>query len=737
MARNWTCRNGHRWDAPPEPAAGAALCPICGLPPRPPLNSVRTTGTADALTLPPCEPPVPGPEMQETLVGPVDTPRLPLPDKAVPGYEILKVLGRGGMGVVYKARHIQLDRVVALKMILAGAHASPEDLARFYREARAAAHLHHPNIVQVHEVGAADGRPYLVLEYVEGGSLQARLKGVPWGQRKSAALMHTLARAVHAAHRQKIVHRDLKPANVLLTDDDAPKITDFGLAKRLDGGETAHTETGAIIGTPSYMAPEQAEGRKDVGPATDVYALGAILYELLAGRPPFRSAHMVDTIMQVLSVEPTPPSRLRPGLDRDLEAVCLKCLEKDPKKRYRSARALADDLRRLLDGEPILARGSRPWGRFFKWVRRKPVHAALVAVSALAGVLLVAVVVLLLRLARLGGPVPAPAPGPTLSTLGPAGQADGGGKAAPQQPAPPAAAEQLQVGDMRSIAWPDANVRSLAFTPDGRQLLAGSDQRPYLRLFDVSSGAEVRSFPNHTAAVNAVVLSTNGKQALSGSDDHTLRLWDVATGKQLRILDHGAAVSCVALSPDGREAVSSGADQVIRLWDLANLRAPPPQVQTTAAVTCLAFSRGAEVLAACADAQVTVWEWTSGRELRSWKGGTCAAYSPDGKTILTADGDTLHLWDAAGGHELRGFPCSRPGLSGVCFGRGGVWGLSSAQGAMTLDLWDIEARKGLCSFTAPCPLSQGMVAPDGRHVAAAARGAIYLWPLSGQGLPQE
>jgi serine/threonine protein kinase/formylglycine-generating enzyme required for sulfatase activity len=304
------------------------------------------------------------------------------------------------MGVVYKARQVELNRVVALKMILAGVHASPDDLARFYREARAVARLRHPNIIQVHDIGTQDGQPYFALEYVEGGSLADRLTGKPWGPRKAATLVQTLARAIHAAHRQKIIHRDLKPANVLLTDDDAPKITDFGLAKRLDDRATGNTQTGSILGTPAYMAPEQADGRKDIGPPADVYALGAILYELLTGRPPFQAATPLDTILKVLSVEPVPPSRLRPTLDRDLEAICLKCLEKEPARRYASARALANDLNRFLDGEPIQARGRRTWERTVKWLGRKRLEAALVFVSTLACLLLAAVVFLLVRAQR-------------------------------------------------------------------------------------------------------------------------------------------------------------------------------------------------------------------------------------------------------------------------------------------------------------------------------------------------
>ncbi len=281
---------------------------------------------------------------------------------SIPGYEILGVLGRGGMGVVYKARHLRLQRLVALKVILAGGHASDAELARFRTEAEAVARLRHPNVVAIYDVGEYDGRPYLALEYVAGGSLAARVGDTPLPPAEAAALVRTLAGAVQAAHDAKVVHRDLKPANVLLAEDGAPKITDFGLAKKLD--DAGQTATGAVVGTPSYMAPEQAGGKaKEAGPAADVWALGAVLYKLLTGRPPFQAATTMDTLVQVLADEPVPPRRLNPAVPRDLETVCLKCLEKDPPRRYGSAEALGADLERYLAGEPVQARSANLIGR--------------------------------------------------------------------------------------------------------------------------------------------------------------------------------------------------------------------------------------------------------------------------------------------------------------------------------------------------------------------------------------
>jgi eukaryotic-like serine/threonine-protein kinase len=308
----------------------------------------------------------------------------PLP--RVPGYEVEAVLGRGGMGVVYKARHPRLNRTVALKMLLAGPYAGPGELERFLREAEMVAGLRHANIVQVHEAGDVDGRPYFTMEFVEGGSLAQKLAGTPQPARQAAALVAAVAEAVHAAHQRGIVHRDLKPGNILLTADGTPKLTDFGLARRLEGA-AGLTQSGAPLGTPSYMAPEQAEGRsREVGPAADTYALGAILYELLTGRPPFRAETAAETVRQVVSQDPVPPSRLNAAVPRDPETICLKCLEKDPRRRYASAAALAEDLHRFQRDEPIAARLVGPAGRVLRWTRRHPTGVARVATAlALVG----------------------------------------------------------------------------------------------------------------------------------------------------------------------------------------------------------------------------------------------------------------------------------------------------------------------------------------------------------------
>jgi serine/threonine protein kinase/tetratricopeptide (TPR) repeat protein len=356
----------------------------------------------------------------------------------VPGYEILGELGRGGMGIVYQARQRSLKRIVALKMILMGPHAGPEELARFRAEAEAVARFQHPNIVQIYEVGEHDGLPFFSLEFVAGGSLHDYLQGKPQPPRQAAELVATLAGTIHYAHQRGVVHRDLKPANILLQEERSPrrkdakedqeekdeeqlpgpslrssfaplrlcerfscipKITDFGLAKLLELPGLTQSE-GAILGTPSYMPPEQAQGQSgDVGPAADVYSLGAILYEMLTGRPPFRGATLLDTLAQVMADDPVAPRYLQPKVPNDLETICLKCLHKEPGRRYATALALAEDCAAFLRGEPIKARPTPLWEQALKWARRRPAAAALAGTSALA--VLVVVVLVLTANARL------------------------------------------------------------------------------------------------------------------------------------------------------------------------------------------------------------------------------------------------------------------------------------------------------------------------------------------------
>jgi serine/threonine protein kinase len=310
-----------------EPPTGAGLSPVAA-------------GGAEAATI--------GPDNRDGAVAPAGIP-------PVPGYEILGELGRGGMGVVYQARQLPLQRLVALKMILAGAYAGEADVARFRAETEAIASLDHPHIVPVYEVGQQDGRHYFSMKLIDGGSLKEQLPRLAQNPRAGVQLLARVARAIHHAHQRGLLHRDLKPANILIDKDGQPYVTDFGLARRVEGG-SGLTQTGAIVGTPSYMAPEQAGGKKVLTTAVDVYALGAILYELLTGRPPFQAETPLDIVLQVLEREPEPPHTVNPQVNRDLELISLKCLAKDPQQRYASAEALAADLEHWLAGEPLTVR---------------------------------------------------------------------------------------------------------------------------------------------------------------------------------------------------------------------------------------------------------------------------------------------------------------------------------------------------------------------------------------------
>jgi hypothetical protein len=379
---------GRELDVPDDRAGQNDSCPHCGASISVPMPSASATLSlpAEVAALPTIQPRPPDalptaayiPSSEAATLAPAAiSPDIPVTSAVeIPGYQILGELGRGGMGVIYKAWQLRPRRLVALKMILAGDYASAEALARFKIEAEAVARLAHPNIVAIHEVNEHQGRPYLTLEFVAGGNLGEHLRTKRFAPREAAELVEQLARAAQFAHRRGIVHRDLKPANVLLAlppEEGAerwvPKIADFGLAKQLDGASSLtpagqRTQSGAILGTPGYMAPEQAEGKsKKVGPATDVYALGAVLYECLTGQPPFQGENMLDTLRKVATQKPVPPCQLRPDCPRELETICLKCLQKEPEGRYASAGELADELRRWLDGKPIQARPPGKLGR--------------------------------------------------------------------------------------------------------------------------------------------------------------------------------------------------------------------------------------------------------------------------------------------------------------------------------------------------------------------------------------
>ena len=558
-------------------------------------------------------------------------------DRLAPeGYQLLDEVGRGGMGVVYKAWHRRLGRPVALKMILAGAHAAPRALDRFRREAEAIARLQHPNIVQIFDFGEHDGRPYLALEFVEGGSLAHQLGGTAQSARHSAEFVEELARAIHAAHQAGIVHRDLKPANVLLTESGVPKITDFGIAKRLDEDVEFPTLSEQFLGTPSYMAPEQAlrersasaNGEPKAGagggnsPALDIYGLGAILYEMMTGRPPFRAETPLETVLKVLHEDPVAPTRLRPGVPRDLETICLKCLEKTPQRRYPSALELADDLGRFLDFEPVKARPVAAPERAWRWCRRKTSLALALGVAATG---IVAAVALSISLAvyhyqaanRLGEALHelrskrrqvdqqsshlAYEHGQALCEQGDVAQGMlwlvrglKSARLALDDDLERAfrlnlSAWSLRIHPLRVRCDHPGMIHAAAYSPDGRTIAVAGDDNT-LRLRDAVTGDPIgEPFP-HPAKVGTLAFSPDGRTLLTGCDDYVARLWDVKSGARTGPeFEHEDAILGVAFSPDGRTILTASVDKTAQLWDASDGRPIGEPMVHRDLITCAAF----------------------------------------------------------------------------------------------------------------------------------------------------
>jgi WD40 repeat protein len=710
MSLSLTCPNGHRWDPTCNGTAtlppGDLACPECGAVVPFPVAAIL----ADAPR--PDAPPNSGSATFLTG-GALPVPADRVIDAAPPGYEVLGELGRGGMGVVYKARQLALRRIVALKMVLTGAHAGEDERTRFRTEAEAVARLQHANIVQIYEIGEHQGRPYFALEFCAGGSLDRKLRGTPLPPREAASLVETIARAMHTAHRQQVIHRDLKPANVLLLEDGTPKISDFGLAKKLD--DAGQTQSGAIMGTPSYMAPEQAAGGvRHIGPAADVYSLGAVLYDLLTGRPPFKAATAMDTIMQVLHEEPVRPSQLQPRLPRDLDTIVLKCLQKEPRKRYASAADLADDLKRWLDGEPIAARPVGLWERAAKWVRRRPTVAALLAllmVTTTLGFGLVTWKWLDADRARAEAAGRADeatrertaAVNARTTAVEQKDRADKERRRAEDQLARAEAVLYLsRIGiaqrdwlagetdkteailnecrlDLRGwewrflrralttppTDWPGVTkpVAALAFDPTGPRVVVAA-VNGVVTIRD-AAGAEVAVLKGHEGPVFSAAFRRDGKRVATAGADETARIWNVETGELLHTLkSHTAVVQCVAFAPDGKTLVSGSRDATAVVWDAetgAELRTLGGH---SAALSSVSFSSDGERLAtACYDKTVKIWDPRDGKLLRTFRGHSSSvlsvAFRPrgkedDGRQIASAGlSEVVLLWNAETGEMLR------------------------------------------------------------------------------------
>jgi serine/threonine protein kinase/WD40 repeat protein len=717
----------------------------------------------------------------------------------VPGYEILSELGRGGMGIVYRAKQLSLNRLVALKMLRAGDCGSAALLARFQAEAEAVARLHHPNIVQIYDYGEHDGMPYLALELIEGGPLSASSSGKARNPRDAAEIVVTLARAVQFAHEQGIVHRDLKPANILLrksevggqksevasrksevgrgtaqtssdlrppTSDLCPKIADFGLAKVFREGEESHTQTGTIVGTPCYMAPEQARGQSPlVGPATDVYALGAILYELLTGQPPFKAATAIETLHLVLTTEAVSPARHQPRLPRDLVTIVTRCLHKEPRLRYGTAAELADDLDRFLSDRPVRARRTSVVERGWRWCRRNPAVALLftsvaVLLVAVAAVSSISSIRLSAQLQRTQQAEDAQRTAKQtaqhrlwdayLAEI--SAQTAGrhlGRRFAALETSERASALLDQIGRTpeRELELRSATIAALAL-PDLR-LLRRIDARGTWDLdcalaanrYVIASGDELSVCDldgrelvhiEHRWSEPAPVISRDGRY-VGVSDLACAKIWRI-DGELAELIWEEAGASRLDLAPDCRHAAVVGADRLMHWLDLTTGQ-KVRQLGRGPGQSAFCFHESSRRIAVMGDRGIQIIDWETGETLAELPASPAApfefsnlAWHPGGEFIATSyDDEGVMLWHVSSGRRILAFP--HMGIVRVCF-------VGSGDYLLTVNVWDARLRmwhtgtgqEVLSDPTFPSFRSEMM--PDGRQLLLAGNAeGVTLWEV--------
>jgi WD40 repeat protein/tRNA A-37 threonylcarbamoyl transferase component Bud32 len=597
-------------------------------------------------------------------------------------YELLQEIAHGGMGVVYKARQISLDRLVAVKMILAGELAGEAEVKRFRAEAEAAASLDHPNIVAIYEVGEHESAQYFSMTFVEGRSLAQELKDGKWKNREgedSARLLVTVARAVHYAHQRGILHRDLKPGNIMIDAQGQPHVTDFGLAKRV-GFDSSLTLSGAVIGTPHYMPPEQASGRtRYLTTAADIYSLGAILYELLTGQPPFKADTPMEVMRKAVDQEPERPSSICRRVDRDLETICLKCLEKDAHRRYASADALAEDLERWLRNEPILARPASTWKHVAKWIRRHPAPTGIIGLGlASAGAIVVLMLVSGAQLQR---------------------QRD-------------YAVGQKSLADQKA--------------EESRERLVRLNVATGIRALD--DGDHLGSLPWFAAALKL------DKDNPEEEANHRLRLASVIqqSPRILQMWFHGDSATSAVFSPDGSRVVTASLDQTVRIWDARTGLPLSPPLRHTGDVVQVLFSPAGQFLLSMDRAGVCIRNPETGELIRtlphtnSQSGRVSMVFSLDGKRLATAGDDVTKVWDYESGIELMainiyggGIPAFSPDGRRLALGS---W-VGSNSG-----VWDIDTRRLLFRLPHSNSVEHIEFSPDANRIVTAEwTGAAHLW----------